>query len=78
MITDKQQTPDGKRFWERRIIQALDDNCFVYYCDKSQDKNDLQNIANADDFFEIFEPLGWGNDKAHQHKLFIISLTQLT
>ena len=78
MITDKQQTPDGKRFWERRIIQALDDHCFVYYCDKNLLKNNLQIIANADEFFEIYEPLGWGNDSAHQHKLFAISLTQLT
>jgi len=78
MITDKQQTPDGKRFWERRIVQALEDDCFVYYCDKSENKHALQRIENADDFFEFFEPLDWGNDKTHQNKLFIISLTQLT
>jgi hypothetical protein len=78
MITDKQQTPDGKRFWERRISQALEDHCFVYYCDKSHDNCNLQIIANVDDFFETYEPLGWGNDIAHQHKLFIISLTPLT
>lgn len=78
MITDKQQTPDGKRFWERRIIQALKDKHFVYFCDKSEGKKELQRILHQDDFFETFEPLGWGNDKAHQHKLFIISLTELT
>ncbi len=78
MITDKQRTLDGQRFWERRIVQALEDNCFVYYCDKSENKHALQRIENADDFFEFFEPLGGGNDKAHQHKLFIISLTPLT
>ena len=77
MITDKQQTSDGKRFWERRIIQALNDNHYVYFFDKNKDKKRLQSILNSDDFFEIFEPLGWGNDKKHQHKLFIISLTQL-
>ncbi|NOQ37243.1 MAG: hypothetical protein GQ569_15355 [Methylococcaceae bacterium] len=60
MITDKQQTPDGKRFWERRIIQALEDNKFVYFCDKSQEGLDLPMIKNEDDFFEIFEPMGWG------------------
>ncbi|NOQ36952.1 MAG: hypothetical protein GQ569_13855 [Methylococcaceae bacterium] len=77
MITDKQQTPDGKRFWERRIIQAFNDNHFVYFCDKNKNGNVLQSILNKDDFFEIFEPLGWGNDAAHQHKLFVISLDPL-
>jgi len=77
MITDKQQTPDGKRFWERRIIQAFNDNYSVYFCDKNRSKNKLQSISNKDDFFEIFEPLGWGNDADHQHKLFIISLNPL-
>ncbi len=77
MITDKQQTPDGKRFWERRIIQALEDEHYVYFCTKNKAETDLQRIFKEDDFFEIFEPMGWGNDKQHQHKLFVISLTEL-
>ncbi len=77
MISDKQQTADGKRFWERRIIQALADNRFVYFCDKATGEMRLQQIENEDNFFEQFEPLGWGNDKLHQHKLFVISLTAL-
>lgn len=77
MITDKQQTPDGKRFWERRIIQALEDNHFVYFCDKNKAELNLQEIINEDDFFETFEPIGWGDDKVHLHKLFVISLTKL-
>ncbi|MCK5872323.1 MAG: hypothetical protein KAG26_05815 [Methylococcales bacterium] len=77
MITDKQQTADGKRFWERRIIQALKDRHYIYFCDKEDDNVNLQRILKEDDFFEIFEPLGWGNDKQHQRKLFVISLTEL-
>ena len=73
MVTDKQQTPDGKRFWERRIIQALDDNKFVYFCDKTSGTSNLQSILNADDFFEFFEPIGWGNDEPYQNKWFLIS-----
>lgn len=77
MITDKQQTADGKRFWERRIIQALQDNHFVYFYDKTTANGKLQRIENKTDFFEYFEPLGWGNDEFHQNKLFVISLTPL-
>ena len=77
MITDKQQTADDKRFGERRIIQALEDKRYVYFCDTGDANSDLQRISNEDDFFEIFEPLGWGNDKLHQHKLFVISLAEL-
>lgn len=78
MIKDKQQTADGKRFWERRIIQALNDNHFVYFCDNSSGNMQLQRIKNKDDFFEYFEPMAWGNDKQHQNKLFVISLSALT
>lgn len=77
MITDKQQTADGKRFWERRIIQALGDNRFVYFCDKKEENMQWQRIGNDDDFFEKFEPIGWGNDKLHQNKLFVMSMTEL-
>ena len=77
MITDKQQTADGKRFWENRIVQALQERCFVYFFDKNLGENKLQSIENSDDFFEYFEPLGWGNDKLHQNKLFVISMTSL-
>lgn len=77
MITDKQQTADGKRFWENRIVQAFQEGCFVYFCDKNLGENKLQLIENSDDFFEYFEPMGWGNDKLHQNKLFIVSIAEL-
>lgn len=77
MITDKQQTADGKRFWENRIVQAFQEGFFVYFCDKNSGENKLQLIENSDDFFEQFEPLGWGNDELHQNKLFVLSMTAL-
>jgi hypothetical protein len=77
MITDKQQTFDGKRFWERRIVDAFRENHFVYFFDKNLSENKLQRIESSDDFFETFEPLGWGNDKGHQNKWFLISLSEI-
>jgi phosphoribosylaminoimidazole-succinocarboxamide synthase len=77
MITDELQTVDGKRFWEVRISQAFQNNHFVYFLDKNSVDKKLQRIESSDDFFEYFEPLGWGSDKAHQNKWFVISLEEL-
>lgn len=75
MITDQEQTPDGKRFWERRIAQAFNDGLFIYFYDETN--SILTAIKDNDDFFENYEPYGWGNDKAHKDVLFIISATAI-
>ncbi len=77
MVTDKQQTPDGKRFWERRILQALNDNKYVYYLDKKSNQG-LQPLLTEDDFLENFEPIGWGEDKEYQERLFVILDVQVS
>lgn len=78
MSADELQTVDGKRFWEVRISEAFQNNHYVYFFDKSATDKKIQRIENSDDFFETFEPLGWGNDKAHQNKWFLISLSELS
>jgi hypothetical protein len=76
MVTDQEQTPDGKRFWERRISQAFKDKNFVYFLDKtSSDSQHL--IEDEDDFFENYEAEGWGDDKLHKDRLYIISAAQI-
>lgn len=77
MITDQQQTPDGKRFWERRIAQAFKDNLFVYFLDKTGDTLQLTAIKNNDDFLENYQPKSWGDNKIHQNHLFIIGSSEL-
>lgn len=76
MITDQEQTPDGKRFWERRIVQAFNDGLLVYFYDTTNQL--LIAIKNSDDFFENYEPESWGNDKVHKNILFIISATPIS
>ncbi|NOS87376.1 MAG: hypothetical protein HOP34_02335 [Methylococcaceae bacterium] len=76
MITDQEQTPDGKRFWERRIVQAFNDGLLVYFYDTMNHL--LMTIKNSDDFFENYEPESWGNDKVHKNILFIISATPIS
>jgi hypothetical protein len=76
MITDEQQTAAGKKFWEDQIVYALKDGYCVYFYDR-KGINGLQRIKTEEDFFETFEPLGWGNDLLHQNKWFLISLLEL-
>lgn len=77
MITDQEQTPDGKRFWERRIAQAFKDGMFVYFWDESNSISPLEQIKNNDDFLENYEPKAWGDDMLHKSKLLIIGASQI-
>ncbi|WP_375321606.1 hypothetical protein [Aliivibrio logei] len=73
MISDEEQTNDGKRFWERRLIQSLKNGHFVYFYDSFQLGSQLIQINTVDEFLEEYEPLGWGQDNEHKGKMFIIS-----
>ncbi len=77
MITDKEQTLDGKRFWKNQIGDAFIEGMFVYFLDKNDPALQLQLIKDNDDFLENYEPKGWGDDQSHQNVLFIISASQI-
>lgn len=77
MISDDEQTEDGKRFWERRIVQAIRDQHHVYYYDSLQLGSSLIDIDSAEEFLDKYEPMGWGRDEQHKGKMFIISKTKL-
>ncbi|MDP2543418.1 hypothetical protein Q8W15_04715 [Photobacterium damselae subsp. piscicida] len=59
VVSDDEQTADGKRFWERRISNAFADNNHVYYIENERPRE----ILSVDDFFENFESIGWENQK---------------
>lgn len=73
VVSDDEQTADGKRFWERRISNAFADNNHVYYIENDQPRE----ILSVDDFFENFESIGWGKSEVHKERLFAISKIQL-
>lgn len=78
MVTDKDQTPDGRRFWERRILEAISmNNRHVYYIVLSELEDELVpvifEISNSDVFYEHYEPLAWGNGD----RVFVISCMNL-
>ncbi|PTO70265.1 hypothetical protein CWN84_25210 [Vibrio splendidus] len=83
MITDEQQTDDGRRFWLDRIGEALYvPEQFVYYVDLNELNSDLapkiSKIDNEDELFETYVPKGWGDDESDKNKAFVISRRDLS
>ncbi|MGR6831326.1 hypothetical protein [Aliivibrio wodanis] len=83
MITDEQQTADGKRFWLDRMGEsfAIIDRK-VYYINLDQLDNDMtpivEHIESFDELMENYVPQGWGVDEEHKNRAFIISTQNLT
>lgn len=73
VVSDDEQTADGKRFWERRISNAFVDGNHVYYIDNEHSRE----IQSVDEFFESFESIGWGKTESHKERVFAISKIQL-
>ena len=78
MITDEQQTEDGKRFWLNRMGESFTiANRNVYFIDLDELDEDLspkvESIDTYDDLMEFYVPRGWGTDEEHRNKAFIIS-----
>ncbi|MFT4925917.1 MAG: hypothetical protein ACI8WB_002012 [Phenylobacterium sp.] len=78
MITDEQQTEDGRRFWVRRILEAFEQqDVSVSYIDLNDMGDDLSPriymINDDDEFFTDYYGKGWGNDEAHKNRVFVVS-----
>lgn len=78
MVTDEEQTEDGKRFWENMINWAFFNHYFVYASDGEEEDRPLAPIANMEDFYLNWMDLYWGKNKdIHTHKLVVISQAPL-
>lgn len=83
MVTDQDQTPDGRRFWQKRIIEAISmDNRHVYYIDLEELTDTrvpiIHEIINDDSFYDQYEPVAWGRENNHCERVFIISCRPLS
>ncbi len=82
MITDEQQTADGKRFWLDRMGEsfAIDDRG-VYYINLNELDHNMtpvvERIQTFDELMEEYVPKGWGADEEHRNRAFIISTQNL-
>ncbi|EPW3769033.1 hypothetical protein ACWI58_004477 [Vibrio fluvialis] len=82
MITDEQQTADGKRFWLDRMGESfVIPNRNVYYIDLNElDSNKVpvvERIQSSEELMEDYVPKGWGTDEEHRNRAFIISTQNL-
>ncbi|MBV7264124.1 hypothetical protein KCG43_19105 [Photobacterium sp. WH24] len=83
MITDEQQTSDGKRFWMERIADAISvPEQFVYYIDLDNLDDSLvpkiESIDTYDEFVDSYVSVGWGNDDNYRSRVFMISKRDLS
>lgn len=82
MITDEQQTSEGKRFWIYRMAEAIESpSQKVFYIDLNElDENMTPEVIEIKDFEELQEkyvPIGWGGDESHKERVFAISKTEI-
>ena len=76
ILTDSEQTWDGKRFWGRRISEAFDKGLNVYLYDFSNHK--IINIEDNTHFrqAELIHDI-WGTTNKHKMKRMVISNKEL-
>lgn len=82
MITDEQQTADGRRFWLDRMAESfVMPDREVYYVDLDALNDDLvpviERITSQDDLMGTYYPKGWGNAVENRNRAFIISKENL-
>jgi hypothetical protein len=75
VMTDNQQTKDGRRFWQARMGDALHKGLFVYTFD--QNTRDLHRLHNTDDIDDA-APYLWKKDPKFRTRRVLISQTKLT
>ena len=76
IITDIEQTDDGKRFWWDRIVQSLRNGDFVYFINLMSPKREVTRITSYKEFKELDQKYSiWA--KASEYKLLAISNHEL-
>lgn len=81
IVSDDEQTTDGRRFWQTRILNALRKGAFVYFTDMNElddDKiNIIHHVASQEEFNDKWYDHGWGEAEEYKDRLFIISKDEL-
>lgn len=84
VLTNEQQTEDNKRFWFDRMGELLSTKaCSIYYSDLGDTFADslkarVFKVSTFEHLFEYFIPLGWGDTKELEKRVFILSKTDTT
>ncbi len=74
IITDSMQTPDGQRFWNRRITDAFSLGYYVYYVCFSNKEKEILLIDNMSEFEKIKnDKTIWGDNASNMTKRIVIT-----
>nr|WP_228029633.1 hypothetical protein [Pectobacterium carotovorum]AKG47496.1 hypothetical protein pA_00056 [Pectobacterium carotovorum] len=78
VVSDEEQTGDGKRFWETMIDWAMSSGFYVYVSDGTEEDRPLSKITDMGEFYDKWDDFCWGNDReVHTHRLAVISLNNI-
>ncbi|MBA5202188.1 hypothetical protein H2Y57_00530 [Pectobacterium aroidearum] len=79
VISDSEQTADGRRFWEGMIAWAIQTSGYhVYVSDGTEEDRPLTFMTSWDDFYTTWADFCWGDDRdCHLHRLLVISKEKL-
>lgn len=77
VITDAMQTPDGQRFWDERISEAIADGYYVYYVNLLPVREILQ-LKNVNQYKQLRGNVDiWGDETKHQARRIIITTSPM-
>ena len=76
VISDCQQTPDGRRFWQLRLLEALKKGCFCYFLNATGPRS-MRRILKSETNFEKAGKI-WGEDPKFKSHWLLISTEPLT
>jgi len=72
IISDQQQTDDGKRFWKYRLNESLLLGYEVFFQDLHQSRTHGRIKITSTTALQEYMAIAWGNDLKHQGKIFLI------
>ncbi|QTL41801.1 hypothetical protein HGO23_18765 [Xenorhabdus budapestensis] len=74
IVTDEEQTGDGKRFWQIMIAWSMSVGYHVYVSDGGEIDRPLTVVSSMDELIEKWDSFCWGTDAdLHRHRLIVIS-----
>ena len=79
VVTDEEQTSDGKGFWIDMILWTFSKGHYIYASDGTEEDRPLHLIDSIEDFYNNWDAFCWGKDRdTHTHRLLIISQEKLS
>ncbi|HEJ9436468.1 TPA: hypothetical protein SMM97_000067 [Proteus mirabilis] len=79
IVTDEEQTSDGKGFWIDMILWAFSEGYYIYASDGTEMDRPLHLIDSVEDFYNKWDAFCWGKDRdIHTHRLLVISKEPLS